>query len=77
MHFLHLSSEIAARMNMISVLLRQNMAYLDPGSGSYLLQLLIAGLLGSLFVVKASWGRIKTFFRRLFSRRDNDSSDEE
>jgi hypothetical protein len=77
MHFLHLSSEIVARMNVISVLLRQNIAYLDPGSGSYLLQLLIAGLLGSLFVVKASWGKIKTFFRRVFSRRENDSSDEE
>jgi hypothetical protein len=77
MHFLHLSSEIAARVSVISFLLRNNMAYLDPGSGSYLLQLLIAGLLGSLFVIKASWGRIKNFFRRLFSRQDDDSSDEE
>ncbi|HEY46927.1 MAG: hypothetical protein AMJ88_02685 [Anaerolineae bacterium SM23_ 63] len=64
-------------MNLITVFLRNNMAYLDPGSGSYLLQLLIAGLLGSLFVIRASWDRIKTFFRRLFSRRDDDSSDEE
>jgi len=62
MHFLNLSGDIAARMNLI---------------GSYLLQLLIAGLLGSLFVIRASWDRIKTFFRRLFSRRDDDSSDEE
>jgi len=77
MHFLNLSGDIAARMNLITVFLRNNMAYLDPGSGSYLLQLLIAGLLGSLFVIRASWDRIKTFFRRLFSRRDDDSSDEE
>jgi hypothetical protein len=43
-------------------------AYLDPGSGSFLLQLLLAGILGGLFVVKMSWSRIKGFFRRLFTR---------
>lgn len=77
MHSLHLSGDIAARMNLITIFLRNNVAYLDPGSGSYLLQLLIAGLLGSLFVVRASWGKIKTFFRKLFSRQDDDSNDEE
>jgi hypothetical protein len=39
-------------------------AYLDPGSGSYLLQLLIAALLGSVFVIRASWSRITGFFKR-------------
>ena len=43
-------------------------AYLDPGSGRFLLQLLLAGILGGLFVVKMSWSRIKGFFRRLFTR---------
>ncbi len=43
-------------------------AYLDPGSGSYLLQLLIAGLLGAAFAVRASWGRIKALFGRLLGR---------
>jgi hypothetical protein len=43
-------------------------AYLDPGSGSFLLQLLLAGILGGLFVVKMSWSRIKGFFRRIFAR---------
>jgi len=40
------------------------LAYLDPGSGSYLLQLLIAGILGGLFIVKMQWGRIKGWFVR-------------
>lgn len=57
--------------------LRGTDAYLDPGSGSYLLQLLIAGILGSLFVVRASWDRIKNFFGSLFSRRTEDASDEQ
>ena len=42
-------------------------AYIDPGSGSYILQLLIAGLLGAAFAVKIYWKRIKAFFSSLFS----------
>jgi len=36
--------------------------YLDPGSGSFLIQLLIAALLGLAVAVRASWGRIKGWF---------------
>ena len=43
---------------------RGDAAYLDPGSGSFLLQILVAGLLGAGFVIKSSWGRIKGFFGR-------------
>ena len=57
--------------------LRGQDAYLDPGSGSYLLQLLIAGLLGSLFVVRASWSKIKSFFRGLFSRKEETPPDDQ
>ena len=35
------------------------LAYLDPGSGSFLVQLLIAALLGVGVALRASWGRIK------------------
>ncbi len=43
-------------------------AYLDPGTGSYILQLLIAGLLGVAFAVKMFWKNIRSFFVGLFSR---------
>lgn len=36
--------------------------YIDPGSGSYLLQAIIAAVLGAGFWIKMSWHRIKTFF---------------
>ena len=39
-------------------------AYLDPGSGSFLIQLLIAGALGAALAIRLSWGRIKGIFRR-------------
>jgi len=34
-------------------------AYLDPGSGSYLIQILIASLVGGGLFVKTFWARIK------------------
>jgi hypothetical protein len=45
-------------------------AYLDPGTGSYVLQMIIAGLLGAAFAIKMSWFRIKRFITGLFSRND-------
>ncbi len=47
-------------------------AYLDPGSGSFLLQLLLAGILGGLFAVRAFWGRLKN----KISRKDESDQDE-
>lgn len=36
-------------------------AYIDPGTGSYFLQILIAGMLGAAFAVKLYWRKIKSF----------------
>jgi hypothetical protein len=38
--------------------------YIDPGSGSYLVQAIIAGVLGTLFYFKNIWRKIKSFFRK-------------
>jgi len=43
-------------------------AYLDPGSGSLILQLIAAFLVGGLFAIKIFWNKIKLFFASLFSR---------
>ena len=48
-------------------LLREQ-AYLDPGSGSFLIQLLIAGLVGAGFAIKMSWKKIKRLFNRITGR---------
>ena len=39
-------------------------AYLDPGTGSYLLQILAAVFVGSIFSIRLFFGRIKDFFSR-------------
>ncbi len=36
--------------------------YLDPGSGSFIIQILIAALLGLGVALRASWGKIKGWF---------------
>jgi hypothetical protein len=40
-------------------------AYLDPGTGSYLIQIVLATIVGALFAVRLFWGRIKAFFQDL------------
>jgi hypothetical protein len=45
-------------------------AYLDPGTGSYILQMIVAGLLGAAFAAKLFWERIRNFFAGMFSRND-------
>ena len=45
-------------------------AYLDPGTGSYLFQVLIAVGLGALFVIRTYWARIKEFLARRHHRGD-------
>jgi len=41
-----------------------HLLYIDPGSGSYLVQVIIAAVLGFLFYFKNLWFRIRSFFRK-------------
>ena len=52
-------------------------AYIDPGAGSYLVQILVAGLLGASFAVKRFWGNILAVFRRSEPPDDKSSSPSE
>ncbi len=51
------------------------LAYLDPGSGSFILQLLLAALLGGLFLVKAYWAKIIKLFRGRGSNHEDDNEE--
>jgi hypothetical protein len=46
-------------------------AYLDPGTGSYIVQILIGTLISALFTVKLFWARIKKMGAGLFIMRRN------
>ena len=43
-------------------------AYLDPGTGSYFIQIIIATLLGSIYAIKQFWHKIKLFCTNLLSK---------
>ena len=59
------------------VLATPAMAYIDPGSGSMLLQVLLAGLLSSLFAVKVFWQKIAAIFQRVIGKKNQPPIDED
>jgi drug/metabolite transporter (DMT)-like permease len=66
----------AALALVLFILPAQAHAYLDPGTGSYLLQIALAAIVGTLFAIRLFWGRIKSFLRNLFSKQEKEPPDE-
>jgi len=54
---------------------RNSYAYLDPGTFSYFIQMLVAVLAGIGVAVKVSWTSIKGVFLKLFSKKKQDEKD--
>jgi hypothetical protein len=52
-------------------------AYLDPGTGSYIIQVALAAFVGAAFAVRLFWGRIKAFFKRSSSKQEVDNLDDD
>ncbi len=68
--FLIVSAQLAGRLT-------PPPAYLDPGSGSFILQLLVAGILGGLVALRMSWSKIKARFTRRPEGSDDASAPQE
>jgi hypothetical protein len=51
-----------------TLLLRDAYAYIDPGTGSYLFQFLMAGLFAGMYALRLFRGRIRSFFTKLFPK---------
>ena len=52
------------------------LAYIDPGVGSMIFQVLIAGVVASGFVIKIFWARIRSFFSGLITRGTKQESEQ-
>jgi hypothetical protein len=52
-------------------------AYVDPGTGSYVIQILIAALAGAAFAVKIYWRKIKQLFSKSSSEGEATQADEQ
>jgi hypothetical protein len=57
--------------------LEKTLAYLDPGSGSFILQILLATLLASLFFMKSFWRKVIGMFKKPSPPEQDDKQDAE
>lgn len=46
--------------------------YIDPGSGSLIFQIILAGFLGGVYAVKLYWKKIKDFFNSVLSKKKDE-----
>lgn len=54
-----------------------NSAYLDPGSGSFIIQLIIASAAGALYMLRGYFARFLSVFRKSSSDSDTDSDEQD
>lgn len=72
-----LSNAVVLAVPLLFVCAQHVHAYIDPGSGSYVLQLIVAGLLGAGVAVRIYWKRIKASILRVFLRSQGEMDDSE
>jgi hypothetical protein len=66
-YFLRPSLVVLSLIMVGSILTGNAYAYLDPGTGSYFLQVLLAAILGALFTLRIFWIRIVSYVKNIFS----------
>ena len=67
------NSSLMASVTAFSILLlstKPAYAYLDPGTGSMVIQALIAAVAAISVSIGIFWGRFKSFLGRMFGRKD-------
>lgn len=52
-------------------------AYLDPGSGSFIFQIIIAAILGGIFSIKQYYSKIKSFIFKTSAKNNNREKQDE
>ena len=62
------SIKLALTCLFVLAFVRDANAYLDPGTGGFFLQLLLAALAGLFFAIKLFWGKVKALFRRTMEK---------
>lgn len=64
-------------MIIFSVGIAKELAYLDPGSGSMLLQLILAALLGTGVLLRTQWNKIKSLLKKKNDNKQNEQDEQE
>ena len=63
---------IAVALSLFIISSKGAQAYIDPGTGGLVLQVVIASVLAAGFVIKATWKNIVGAFTKRFAKRDAD-----
>ena len=50
-----------------------DLLYIDAGTGSIIIQIVLGSLVGGLFLLKVYWGKIRQFFGRHFNSNKKDT----
>ena len=53
-----------------TILAQPSSAYLDPGTGSMVIQIIVASCAAVAIAVKSFWVQLKNFFANLFTKKD-------
>lgn len=65
-----------SHLNEVLVPLLKGHEYLDPGTGSFLIQLVVATLLGAMFLLRGYIAKAFQYVRRLFTKSSEVKPDE-
>ena len=52
-------------------------AYLDPGTGSMLIQMLIGGVVAAMFTIKMYWYQLRSYIQRKLGKEEDTQLSEE
>jgi len=61
----------------VALPLQRAHAYIDPGSGSYIIQVMIAAVLGGLYSLKLFWRRLIDRITGLFKKKPDEEKKDE
>ncbi|MDY6913383.1 MAG: hypothetical protein SVT52_02855 [Planctomycetota bacterium] len=64
-----LSGLVTLALLVLLIFARPAYGYIDPGTGSFVIQVLLGTALGCLLAVKMFWRQLKGFVKRLFGRK--------
>ena len=59
---------VAAFLASFLLMSRNAHAYVDPGTGSYVLQMIVAGIAAAGLTLRLFWGRLKLMFKKSSSK---------
>jgi hypothetical protein len=66
MHLIIYSASAQQVLDILSLTAHQQLcAYIDPGTGSFIIQIVIAAFVGCSLAIKIYWNKIKTYIRNL------------